>query len=137
MKNIREIREKEVRSFLKTWFENTNDDIVIYDAKQQPIKVPNIQLTHLYSDILNAFDANKNHKIVGCDRMQKFQICLSNKEDLLKTAQELWDNPNTFYTEENNKDYDQYSDFLKYLWIESHDFPEETRLTDIIKTIEL
>ena len=127
-----DIRDLEIESFLRCWYKNTNETLRYFDSTSERFEdIKNMDLRDIYRDLLVAFNANKNHRIVGCDKMDKFVINLSSKEDVLKVAQEIWDNPQKFYELDGK---DSYYDFIKYLWIESYEFKEETRLTDIVKT---
>lgn len=130
MKSLKDnIKIREHLSFLKEWFKNTNDELEFIDSKNNKIKIENQNLSNFYLEFLNAFEKNRNHKIIGCDKVKDFVICLSNKEDLLKISQEIMTNPEKFYDLKNK---DSYYDFLKYLWIDSPDFNKETRLTDLV-----
>jgi hypothetical protein len=133
MINKQKIQEIEIRSFIKEFNRNTNKEIIFNDFETQEIKATLTQKDLLFfeEEFLLAFLNNREqYKIVGVDIMQSFAINIANVDILFKICQEIWDNPERFYTIDNKDNY--YYDFLKYLWVEG--FNKEIRLTDLVKT---
>ena len=128
-----DLKKIQHQSFLKTWFKNTNENINL----PYGISVRNEDLRNVYENLLNAYEKNQNHRIVGCDLVSDFRIHLSSKDDLVRIAKMIWESPEKFYNLDGK---DPYYDFLKFLWIKSPEFPEfpeETRLTDLINIDEI
>jgi hypothetical protein len=129
----REIERIEDISFIKWYLESHNDSTYITNYNTGVVTTVNTRdLLFFIERLLPLYRSNRNHKITGADIAGSFEIKVSTKEHLVKLAQDIWDNPGKY--REFDEDEDYYYDFLKYLWIESPDFPEETRLCDIVKT---
>ena len=121
-----EINNAEILAFIKCWLYNTNEILKLGNSE---VEVSNKEMISFYREFLKSFLKNKNHyKIVGCDKIRDFEICLADKDILLKTAKDIWKNPHKYY--KLDKDEDSYYDFLKFLWIEG--LGDGVRLTDII-----
>jgi hypothetical protein len=126
----KKIKDIIINSFLKQWYKNTNEKIVI--DSENNISVNNRDLLFLYKELLTAFIGNSNkYKIVGSDKAKSFSIGFSDEDTMLQTAQDIWNNPHDYY--KFHKDDDEYYEFLKFLWIEYPNGNEE-RLTDCINT---
>lgn len=118
-----------IRSFLKEWFKNTNEEIIIDYEKN--ISVKNKNMRFFYEEFLIAFLNNSGHyRIVGCDLASSFKINFSEEETMLKIAQDIWDNPHDYF--EFGKKENPYYEFLKFLWIETPN--GEMRLADCVNT---
>jgi hypothetical protein len=129
----REIERIEDISFIKWYLESHNDSTEIINYNTGVVTTVNTRdLLFFIERLLPLYRSNRNHKITGADIAGSFEIKVSTKEHLVKLAQDIWDNPGKYW--EFDEDEDHYYEFLKYLWIESPDFPEETRLTEIVRT---
>ena len=135
------IRDREIQGFIKEWNKNTNEVIELPDFGSDDFgsswdktkKVSQKEMRFFLEDFLKAFLSNRDRfRIVGADIMNGFIINIANFDVLVKTCQDIWDNPKNYYKLEEYED-DYYS-FLKYLWVEGSFFGKEgVKLHDLVK----
>lgn len=102
----------ETKSFLKTFFENTNKKYCI--DPENKTYVSQLAIKPFLEDVLEAYEKNKsNYKIVGADFMKDFEINISDKKVLERICIDIWENPKEYF----NYEQIQYN-AVKYIWIE-------------------
>ena len=135
------IRDAEIIGFIKEWNKNTNEVIELPDFSSDDFgsswdktkKVTQKEMREFLHDFLKALLGNRERfRIVGADIMNGFIINIANFDVLVKTCQDIWDNPKNYY--KLGEDEDDYYSFLKYLWIEGSYFGKEgIKLSDLVK----
>lgn len=134
-KNIKtgKITETETASYLKSWYDNTNEE---FEIGINGTVINNMEMFQTYQSLILHVLTCKNHKnccIFGVDKVIDFLITFPDDKNIKKVCQNIWDNPTHYYTFDKDDDY--YYEFLKFLWVDIYGI--EYRLTDLIVDHEI